>query len=78
MNENAQSEMEILLPLLAPVVTGDDETILILNPEPFTTLEGINALIVPLLIEVNEPIGTTLAKLPLESLSSAVKILPGL
>jgi hypothetical protein len=67
-----------LIALLVPVTTGLLATTLILYPFPVAALAGIVEATVPALTEVKAPIATGLAKLPLASLNSAVKTLPGL
>lgn len=65
-----------LTPLSAPVIAGLLLTTLILYPEPKTVSIGIIAEIIPADVDVNVPIVTADAKLPLAFDNWAVKIFP--
>lgn len=63
-------------PLLLPVVAGFELTTRILYAVPLAVVNGIEALMVPALVDVSVPIFTGLAKLPVASDSCAVNIFP--
>jgi hypothetical protein len=63
-------------PLLLPVVAGFELTTRILYAVPLAVVNGVEALIVPALVDVSVPIVTGLVKLPAASDSCAVNIFP--